>query len=154
MSQEQQLLPGTPEYDEAYQKEMDRLEAEAKGKSEPEAKAEAKPEEKPAEPKPEEPKQDQPTEREQALLKRVESTEKALRDTQQWGHKLAAQVRAVEQEREKDRHAATRPAILDQNPGLEDAIKHVSGGPKPNLPVPVDEGRERVITALQRAFPD
>jgi hypothetical protein len=53
---------------------------------------------------------------------RLEKAEKALKDTQAWGTKNAQELAAIRKERERQ---ATRPAILDANPELEQAIKYV-----------------------------
>lgn len=121
-----ELKPGTPEYDEAYNKEMKRLEAEA-GKDANKAdkadtitsKADDKAD-KPAEKKAE-------IESTDELKARLEKAEKAIKDTQRWGHENAAEVKRLKREAEERKHAETRPAILEANPGLEDAIKHVAG---------------------------
>lgn len=126
------MKPDSPEYQEAYQKEMQRLEAEAGKKdvkaetaktddkaaattsaTDDKAKADAKVEAK--------------TETDSETKARLEKVEKALRDTQRWGHENAAKVKRLEKEAEEGKRAATRPAILEANPGLEDAIKHVAG---------------------------
>lgn len=142
------LKPGTPEYQEAYDKEMQRLEAEATkptakaddkatettstGKEA--AKAEAKPEAK--------------TETAQELAARLEKAEKALKDTQRWGHDNAARVKKLEKEAADRKRAEAKPPILEANPGLEDAIKHVAQ---------VDETTKPMETWLQsvaHAIPD
>lgn len=117
-----ELVPGTPEYQEAYDKEIKRLETEAK----PEAEI-TSPEEPIVEIKTEtkEPKDDK-SETLEEIKARLDSTEKALKDTQRWGHQNAVKVAKLEKERLAEKHNANRPKILDENPGLEDAIKHVS----------------------------
>lgn len=123
------LKPGTPEYDEAYNKEMKRLEAEAGGKSADtttsKADDSAKPEKKADDAKTE------TTDEIKARLDKAErdlqAAQKAIKDTQRWGHESAAKVKRLEKEAEEGKRAATRPAILEANPGLEDAIKHVAG---------------------------
>lgn len=67
---------------------------------------------------------------EDEVAKRLASVEKALADTQRWAHQNAAEVKRLKKEAENREHAANRPEILDSNPGLEEAIRHVSGAPK------------------------
>lgn len=128
--------------DEAYQREYDKaaaaLEAAANGQSvaitavEPEAKLPepaTAPEVKVVEPeiKTAEPAVD-PIEEIRAKL---EKTEKALRDTQAWGTKNAQRLKEIEQERERQQREASKPAILDANPELAEAIRYVAGDPLP-----------------------
>lgn len=129
--------------DEAeYQKEYDKAAAEleaaaqattARGPDGKFVKVEpAEPEKKP-EPTPKEPEAAKPEPEPDPLAElraKVEKTEKALKDTQAWGTKNAqelAQLRKEAQERERQ---AKRPAILDANPELEQAIKYVIPEPE------------------------
>ena len=59
------------------------------------------------------------------LKLKFERQEKALKDTQRWGHENAARVANLERERDAQLKNANRPEILDNNPGLEEAIRHV-----------------------------
>ena len=59
------------------------------------------------------------------LRTRLEKTEKALKDTQSWGTKNAQEVATMRRENDERRRQAERPAILDANPELEAAIRHV-----------------------------
>lgn len=111
----------TPEEQEAYDKEMQRLEAEAAKPEKPAEKAAATTstsEEKPDEAKPDD-----------DVKVRLEKAEKALKDTQRWAHQNAAEVKRLKEEAENRKRESSRPAILDANPGLEDAIKHVADKP-------------------------
>lgn len=145
-----ELKPGTPEYQEAYEKEMQRLEAEASGgETKPEAKPattsapDDKAETKAAEKADEKAK----TESADEIRARLASVEKALEDTKRWAHGNAAEVKRLKKEAEERKRTETRPAILDANPGLEDAITHVAGTPK----VPP---QEQWIDTVARAIPD
>lgn len=141
-----ELQPGTPEYKEAYDKEMQRLEAEAT--KEPEKKPEAKVAEIPpekaeklaeaAKPDPEE------------LRKEVEALKKRVADTQSWGHKNATELARLKREAEERKHAAERPAILEANPGLEDAIKHVAGTRNESE----DDSKAQWLSTVSTAVPD
>lgn len=63
------------------------------------------------------------------LREKVEKTEKALKDTQAWGTKNAQELANLRREQQERERAATRPAILDENPELEAAIKYVNPQP-------------------------
>lgn len=147
-----ELKPGTPEYQEAYDKEMKRLDAEAGKDADKKAdkpdeitsKADDKAD-KPAEKKADDVKADPET------VARLEKLEKALKDTQRWGHDNAAEVKRLKKEAEDRKRAETRPAILDANPGLEDAIKHFV---KPAGESSREEGMAAWRSTVSRAIPD
>lgn len=111
----------TPEQQEAYDKEMQRLEAEASDKGKPEVKAETTSKAEVA---------DEATPDNTELTARLEKAEKAIKDTQRWGHQNAAEAKRLREELENRKRSESRPAILDANPGLEDAIKHIADTPK------------------------
>lgn len=93
--------------------------------------AEAEPNDPPkAEEPPEEAKPVDPLEE---LRTKLEKAEKALKDTQKWGHENAARLKEIERQRLLQEREATRPAILDANPDLEEAIRHVASDPKPQI---------------------
>ncbi len=58
---------------------------------------------------------------------RITSLEKALNDTKRWASQKDAEVKRLRKEQEERERAANRPQVLDDNPGLEEAIRHVSG---------------------------
>jgi hypothetical protein len=116
-----ELVPGTPEYKAIYDKELERLEAEAE---KPSTTSEVQ-----AEPEKTEEVKEEPKESPDELKTRLAKVEKALEDTKRWGHQQSAELARIRREREAEKHSATRPEILDQNPGLEDAIKHVAKTP-------------------------
>jgi hypothetical protein len=136
---------GAQSYDEIYQAEMDRLNAEAanaNGATTPGAAA-TTPTDEPtpnAEPAPapapaangeptDPPKAPTEAERLAALEAKLASTEKALNDTKSWASRNAAEVKRLKKEQEERDRQANRPQVLDDNPGLEDAIRHVTGAP-------------------------
>lgn len=110
----------TPEQQEAYDKEMQRLEAEAAKPAEKEKPAVAE-----ATPSKEETPEAKPETAEE-LKARLETLEQRVKDAQRWGHQNAAEVKRLKEEAENRKRESSRPAILDANPGLEDAIKHVA----------------------------
>jgi hypothetical protein len=87
--------------------------------------------------KPEEPKQEEkPAEVDplEEIRQKLEKTEKALKDTQAWGTKNAQELATIRREREEREREAARPTILDANPELEAAIKHVTSAPVQKQP--------------------
>lgn len=139
---------GAQSYDEIYQAEMARLDAEAaaaNGAPAPAAAAttptdEPAPNAEPApaapvvpEPAPAattgEPKQETPEERFARLERELESTRKALNDTKAWASRSAADVKRFKREQEERDRLANRPQVLDDNPGLEEAVRYVTGVP-------------------------
>lgn len=142
------LTPGTPEYKEAYDKEMQRLEAEA-------AKPADKPADKPAETPPGDgkpaPKADEakPDDELAKVRKELETANKRVADTQRAFHENAARIKRLERDAEERKHAETRPAILDANPGLEEAITHIA---RPAQPEGTPE--QRWLGTVVHAIPD
>lgn len=63
------------------------------------------------------------------LRTKLEKAEKALKDTQAWGTKNAQRLAEIERERVLQQREASRPQILEANPDLEDAIRHVVSDP-------------------------
>lgn len=61
----------------------------------------------------------------------LEKTQKALKDTQAWGTKNAQRIAEIDRERQQQQRDAMKPAILDANPELADAIRYVAGDPAP-----------------------
>ena len=60
------------------------------------------------------------------LAKQLESTNKALQDTQRWGHENAKELKALKKQLEEQERAKNRPEILDAFDGLEEAIKYTA----------------------------
>lgn len=134
----------SPEFKEAYAKEMERLEAEAN--PETTSKVEPKIEQKVEPDKPEPVKAESAnTEADQRFAK----IEKALKDTQRWGHRNANEVARLQRELDEERHKKNRPAILDSNPGLEDAIAHVA-----RVSEPKTDPAANWLNAVSTAIPD
>ncbi len=65
------------------------------------------------------------------LRAKLEKAEKAARDNQAWGTKTAQELAKIKREQEQAQRDANRPAILDANPDLADAIKYVASDPAP-----------------------
>lgn len=124
----------SPEEQKAYDEEMQRLEAEAAKDTGVKTDAKAA----------------TTTEGEtvEALKARLEVAEKAIKDNQAWGTRNAQEVKRLKEEQEKRQREASRPAILDANPGLEDAISHVAG----TKDKPTDE--QVWLKSMETAIPD
>lgn len=72
------------------------------------------------------------TESELAEIKaRLEKAEKIAKDNQAWATRMAQEAAQLRREREQQQREATRPAILDANPELAEAIRHVVNDPQP-----------------------
>lgn len=129
------------QYQEEYNKAAAALEAAANGQSvattaEPEVKTEPVAEPAKEEVKAEEPAkqpEEKPVDPVEELRQRLEKTEKALKDTQAWGTKNAQRLKEIEQERLRQEREANKPAILDANPELADAIRYVATDPTPQI---------------------
>lgn len=141
----------TPEYQKEYDAAMAKLEADAGGKSADkpaesntsQVQAGADKDAPSADAKP-----DVAAELEK-LRKDQESTAKALKDTKAVFTRSSQELANLKREREAEKHAATRPPILDANPGLEEAVKHVVAAARPE-PDPM----ARVAGVIERALPD
>lgn len=125
-------MSGTEEsYEEQYQKAWDELDAAAEGAkpetttAEPEKTEEAAPEPEPTtseETKVEEETVEQKYARLQA---EYEKAQKALQDTQRWGHEKAAEAARLKREQEQAKLAQQKPELLASIPELEGAVDHV-----------------------------
>ena len=136
-------------YDKAYQAEMEKLDGEAApATTEPEAKEPPVADEPEAE-KPEL-EAEKPVVDVDALQKRLDSTEKALKDTKQWATQNAQALRAIENQIRETERAKKRPEILDAFDGLEDAIKHVAQVPEQ----PQHDPEQVFYAAVEQALPD
>lgn len=120
------------QYDAEYEAEMARLNGEAApATTPPENEPEAEPlvieEPSAAEDPP------APVETDAERLAKLEvkfaSTEKALNDTKAWAARNAAENKSLRQAQEERDRLANRPQVLDDNPGLDDAIRYVTGAP-------------------------
>lgn len=82
---------------------------------------------------------------------RLEKAEKALKDTQAWGTKSAQRLAEIERERQAQAREATRPAILDENPALAEAIRYVASDPAPQQAA--EKTQNDWMTAVDTAHP-
>jgi hypothetical protein len=159
---------GAQSYDEIYAAEMARLDAEAAAANgatapgavtttptdEPAPKAEPAPAATPdasttGEPGNAAPKQETAEERLARLERELTSTKKALDDTKGWASRNAAEVKRLRKEQEERDRRANRPQVLDDNPGLEEAIRYATGAPAGGKPAhDPDAWADTVGTAL------
>lgn len=128
------------EYQAAYDKAAAELEAAAQAttargpdgkfvKAEPEK---VEPETTPAvEPAKEEPAKVEEPDPLAELRARVEKAEKIAKDNQAWATRMAQESAQLKREREQAAREAAKPAILDANPELADAIRFVANDPAP-----------------------
>lgn len=65
------------------------------------------------------------------LREKLERAEKAAADNKAWGTKNAQRLAEIERQQQQAQRDANRPAILDANPELVDAIKYVASDPAP-----------------------
>lgn len=128
----------TPEqqYQQEYDAETAKLEAAAAGKA-PEVITEpaAEPAGKPPEPAaaPAKAPDEKPADPLAQMQEELAKTQKALKDTQAWGTKSAQRLAEIERERQQAEREAARPLILEEHPGLADAIKYVQTDPTPQI---------------------
>lgn len=138
-----EIVPGTPEYQEAYDAEMKRLEAEANPSTTSEESTET-PAEVVAEVEEETPK---PSVEDQ--LKEIrevnERLTKEARDNKAWATRNAQELARLKKDREAEERQRNRPAILDDVPGLEEAIKHTAA---PAAAQPQQQWGESVAKAI------
>jgi len=85
------------------------------------------------------------------LRARVEKAEKIAKDNQAWATKLSQERAQERREREAAERAAAKPAILDANPELADAIRYVASEPTPTASR-VDPQEEWRVT-IEKAHP-
>lgn len=100
------------------------------------------------------------------LEQKLEKTEKALKDTQRWGHeqsgersRLQKEIKDLKRRIDAQEHKDKRPDILEREPELEDAIRHVAGGPgKPtgedDGPYPAQDEWKRQIATVHPDIDD
>lgn len=99
----------------------------------------------------EEPKKEEPVDELAELRARVEKAEKIAKDNQAWATKLAQERAQERREREAAERAAAKPAILDANPELADAIRYVASDPTANTPKVDPQEEWRAV--IEKAHP-
>lgn len=107
--------------------------------------------EKPAEPTPA-PDAAKPVDPLAEALARAERAEKIARDNQAWATKAAQEAAALRRAQEQRDREANKPAILEANPELADAIRFVASDPAPQ-----HQAAERAAafqSTIEKAHPD
>ena len=82
---------------------------------------------------------------------RVERAEKMAKDNQAWAHRMAQEAAQLKREREQAAREAAKPAILDANPELADAIRFVANDPAPRQQEA--EKQQAWQTAIEKVHP-
>lgn len=80
---------------------------------------------------PEPVKKEEPEDPIAALTARLEKAEKIAKDNQAWATRMAQEAAQLKREREAATREASKPAILDANPELAEAIRYVASDPVP-----------------------
>lgn len=119
------------EYEKQYQAAMTELDAGA-APAIPPQKEEEKPADTPAPPT-EAPKEETPPPVDEvaAARERIAALEKQVADNKAWATKEAQRRAELERKWEEEQRRASRPAILDEQPELVEAIRHVVTDPAP-----------------------
>lgn len=66
---------------------------------------------------------------------RLDKAEKIAKDNQAWATRMAQEAAQLRREKEQQQREASRPAILDANPELVEAIRYVANDPAPRQQV-------------------
>lgn len=82
---------------------------------------------------------------------RLEKAEKIAKDNQAAFTRAAQEAAQLRREREQERRAASKPAILDANPELADAIRYVASDPTQQHAA--QDQREQFIATVDKAHP-
>lgn len=85
------------------------------------------------------------------LRARLEKTEKIAKDNQAWATRMAQEAAQLRKEREAAQREANKPAILDANPELAEAIRYVAKDPAPQHQEEVRQ--QEWQSAVERAHP-
>jgi hypothetical protein len=151
-----------PVNDEEYQKEYDKAAAELEAAAQATTARGAdgkftKAEPAPAEPEPVTTPEAGPATTEEPdplaeLRARLEKTEKIAKDNQAWATRMAQEAAQLRKEREEQQRAASKPAILDANPELADAIRYVAQDPASQNQEAARQ--QEWQTAIEKAHPE
>jgi hypothetical protein len=111
--------------------------------------AEAKPEAKPDDVPPNQAEAEPASDPNAELRSEMEKFKKQAADNKAWATKVAMELAEAKREREQREREAAKPQVLEQNPGLEEAIRYVADAPKPQAPDP----RQEWIQIVDAAHP-
>jgi len=93
-----------------------------------------------------------PTDEIAELRARVERAEKMARDNQAWATKAAQEAAALRRQQEQRDREAAKPAILDANPELAEAIRYVATDPVPQQQIA--DRQAAFQSTIEKAHPD
>lgn len=79
--------------------------------------------------------EDKPIDPLEEIRAELEKQKKIAADNKAWATKQSQELAALKREREQQQREATRPAILDANPDLAEAIRYVASDPAPQQEV-------------------
>ena len=86
------------------------------------------------------------------LNKRIERAEKVAKDNQAWATKAAQEAANLRRQQEANDREASKPAILDANPELAEAIRYVASDPAPQQQA--DQQRAHFQSTIEKVHPD
>lgn len=86
------------------------------------------------------------------LRARAERAEKIAKDNQAWATKAAQEAAALRRQQEQRDREAAKPAILDANPELADAIRYVATDPAPQHQA--EDRQAAYQSTIEKAHPD
>ena len=147
-------MSDTPEktYDELYAEEMARLEAaDAEKATTTETKEPIKTAEDVVQQTQEEQKPDPNAEWQRKLDElnaQLQAKDKALRDTQAWGHENARRAKELERSQVK------KPQLLEEMPELADVVRHVNQENAENAQASYQQRNEQAIALVSKSMPD
>lgn len=145
------LSPEQVQYQKEYDAAIEAIDAGAAPAIPPE-KVEAAPVQAPAEP--EAPKVEavaEPVDEMATMRERLERAEKQAADNKAWATKEAQRRAELERQYQQQQREASRPAILDANPELAEAIKFVASDPAPQQAV--EDANQRWTAAIEAVHP-
>jgi len=94
------------------------------------------------------------TETLEQIKARLEAAEKALRDTKAWGTQKAQEAAALRKAQEAAQREAHKPAILEANPDLADAIRYVATDDSQRYAQDQEIAQQQWQDTVRAAIPD
>lgn len=82
---------------------------------------------------------------------RLEKAEKMAKDNQAWATRASQEAAQLRKEREQRQREAAKPAILDANPELADAIRYVAHDPAPQRAA--EDRQAQMVSIVEKAHP-
>lgn len=90
------------------------------------------------------------------LTARVERAEKMARDNQAWATKASQEAAALRRQQDAAQREAAKPAILDANPELAEAIRYIATDPTPQQEAEQQAQQQRATfqATIEKVHPD